>query len=113
MIINDKEIYPLQDDQPVIIEVKDNTAKVVVTDGFHFVKPIELSFKEPSFYNFKVICAIDDLQLLTGFIIMAVLYLLGFYTGIFILKVLSFLPVLYFLFFYYINRKEFIRITRV
>ncbi|MBL7740199.1 MAG: hypothetical protein JNK14_13365 [Chitinophagaceae bacterium] len=113
VIVNDREIYPLLNDQPVVIEVKGDYAKVVVTDGFHFTKPVQLSFKEPSYYNFRVVAAINDMQLLTGFVLMAMLYLLGFFTGIFIIKLLSFLPVLYFLFLYYINRKEFIRMTRV
>lgn len=95
-----------------MIEVKGSDAKVVVTDGFHFTKPVQLNFKEPSYYNFKIVSAIDDMQLLAGFVLLAVLYLLGFFTGIFVIKLLSFLPVIYFLFLYYINRKEFIRIVR-
>ena len=112
-MVNGTEIYPLPDSTPVMITVNTNNPKVVVTDGFHFTKPVELVYHHLNTYYFKVICAIDDLQLIAGSVLLITLYLLGFATGIFILKLASFLPLLYFLFLYYINRKEFIQITPV
>ena len=99
-------------EDPVIIEVQDNHPKVVVTDGFHFTKPIDLDYKQPSYYHFKVVCSIDDLQLLGNVFVLIVFYLLGFYTGSFALKVLSFLPIFYLLFAYYIDRKSFLQIKQ-
>jgi uncharacterized membrane protein len=90
-----------------------NNPKVVVTDGYHFTQPMELVYHHLNTYYFKVICVIDDVQLIAGCVLLAVLYLLGFYTGVFILKITSFFPIVYFLFYYYINRKEFIQITPV
>jgi hypothetical protein len=110
VIVNDKDIYPLQNNKPVIIETEDDSTLITVTDGFHFTKDIKLDFRKPSFYKLKVVCAIDDLQLLTGFGFLSALYLLGMYTDLLPLKLLSFLPLIYFLFIYYINRKEFIRV---
>jgi hypothetical protein len=97
----------------VIISVEKNNPKVVVTDGYHFTKPLELVYHHLHTYYFKIVCAIDDTQLLAGFGLLVLFYLLGFATGIFILKLLSLFPILYFLFLYYINRKEFIQITAV
>jgi hypothetical protein len=96
--------------KPVIIPVTDDHPKIVVTDGFHITQPLELSFREPSYYYFKVVCAISDLQLLGGFFLLAFLYLVGFSTGLFIIKLLSFTPILLFLFWYYINRRKFLRL---
>lgn len=110
MILNNKEIYPLTNNEPVIIEVHDNHPRIVVTDGYHFTKPIELTYKQPSYYHFKVVCSIDDFQLLGNFFVLVAFYLLGFFTGVFILKLLSFLPIVYLLFAYYIDRKSFIQI---
>jgi hypothetical protein len=112
VIVNNKEIYPLLNDQPVLIEVQDNHPKIVVTDGYHFTKPIELNYTEPSFYHFKVVCPIDDLQLLGGAFVLILLYLLGFLTGLFIIKLLSFTPILVLLAVYYFNRKSFIQIKQ-
>lgn len=112
MIVNNKEIYPLNNTEPVIIEVKDNHPRIVVTDGFHFTKPIELTYKQPSYYHFKVVCSIDDMQLLGNAFVLIVFYLLGFFTGVFVLKLLSLLPILYLLFAYYIDRNSFIQIKQ-
>jgi hypothetical protein len=112
-VINGKEIYPLANDRPVTITVEKNNPVVVVTDGFHFTQPMELVYHHLNTYYFKVICMIGDVQLLAGTMLLVLLYLLGFYTGFFILKVLSFAPIVYFLFFYYFNRREFIQITPV
>jgi hypothetical protein len=113
VIVNNTDIYPLQNDQPVVIPVDINYPRIVVTDGFHFTKPLELVYEEPSYYRFDVSCAINDLQLLAGGFFLVLFYLLGFLTGFFILKLISFVPIVLFLFFYYINRKEFIRIIPV
>ena len=110
--MNNKEIYPLNDTEPVIIEIKDNHPRIVITDGYHFTKPIDLTYKQPSYYRFKVVCAIDDLQLLGNFFMLALFYLLGFLTGVFILKLLSFLPIVYLLIAYYMDRNSFIQISQ-
>ena len=112
VIVNNKEIYPLTNDDPVVIEVNDKHPRIVVTDGFHFTKPIDLNYKQPSYYHFKVVCSIDDMQLLGSIIVLTVFHLLGFFTGNLILKLLSFLPIFYLLFAYYIDRKSFIQIKQ-
>lgn len=112
-MVNGKDIYPLTNDKPVVITVQENHPKIVVTDGFHFTKPLELIYHHLNTYHFKVICAIGDFQLLAGFFLLALLYLLGFYSGLFWVKLASFAPIFYILFIYYINRKEFLQITPV
>ena len=112
-IVNGKEIYPLLNTKPVVIPVQENNPKIVVTDGYHFTTPLKLVYNDLHTYCFRVVCAISDRQLLAGFIVLAAFYLSGFYTGALILKVFSFLPILYLLLFYYLNRKEFIRLTPV
>lgn len=112
MIVDNKEIYPLSNTEPVIIEVQDSHPRIVVTDGFHFTRPIDLTYKQPSYYHFKVVCSIDDLQLLGNAFVLIVFYLLGFFTDSFVLKLLSFLPILYLLFAYYIDRDSFIQIKQ-
>jgi hypothetical protein len=113
IVVNNKDIYPLLSNKPVIIPVEENYPKIVATDGFHFTKPLELVYQEPSYYKFRVDCAIDDLQLLGGSFLLVMLYLLGFFTGIFLIKLLSFAPIVWFLFLYYINRRDFIRIRPI
>jgi hypothetical protein len=112
VVVNNREIYPLLNTEPVIIPVEKDCPRIVITDGFHFTKPVELNFKEPSYFNFNVVCAIDDLHLYTALFFLVLLYLLGFMTGIFIIKALSFVPILWLLFQYYLNRRQFIQIKQ-
>jgi len=112
VIVNNEEIYPLDSNKPVLIRIKENYPKIVVTDGFHFTEPIKLTYHEPSFYHFKVICAIDDIQLLGGSLFLIVFYLFGFFSGLFILKLISFLPIICFLALYYLNRRSFMKIVQ-
>jgi hypothetical protein len=91
----------------------ENNPRIVITDGYHITKPLKLVYKDLHTYCFKVACAISDRQLLAGFIVLAGLYLSGFYTGLLMLKVFSFIPLIYLLLFYYLNRKEFIRLVPV
>ncbi len=112
-IINGKEIYPLVNSKPVVIKVEENNPKLVITDGFHFTQPVELVYHHLNTYYFKVVCVIGDFQLMAGGFLLAFLYLMGFYSGIFLVKLFSFSPILYLLFLYYFNRKEFIQITPV
>ena len=112
-VINGREIYPLQNSKPVLIPVTENNPRIVITDGYHITKPLKLVFKELHTYCFKVGCVISDWQLGAGFIVIAGLYLGGFFTGLLVMKVLSFIPLIYLLLFYYLNRKDFIRLEPV
>jgi hypothetical protein len=111
--VNGKEIYPLLNTKPVVIPVMENNPRVVITDGYHITKPLKLVYKDLHTYCFKVACAISDRQLIFGSIALAILYLSGLYTGLLILKVFSFFPLIYLLMFYYLNRKDFIKLVPV
>ena len=110
VIVNGKDIYTLPPDKPVIISLSENKAKLVATDGYHITKPLELSYHLPHTYYLKVICAIDNNLLGTGVVLLIIFSLVGLISNVAFLQVLSFVPVLYFLFLYYINRREFIKI---
>ena len=112
-VVNGKEIYALSNNKPIVITVMQNNPKVVITDGYHITKPLELIYHHLNTYYFKVICVIDNMQLLAGAMLLVILYLVGIYSGIFIIKLSSTLPIFYFLFFYYVNRKDFLQITPV
>jgi hypothetical protein len=110
VIINGKNIYSLTNDDKLVISVSENNPKIVVTDGYHYTKPLELVFHQVPTYYFRVACILDNHQLAVGIAMIIICYLLGFATGFFVIKLLSFFPILYFLFFYYINRKDFLQI---
>ncbi len=112
-VVNGKEIYPLLNTKPVVIPVYENNPRIVVTDGFHITRPLKLVYQDLHIYCFKISCVVTDLQLFIGFGVLAALYLSGMVTGILTLKIFSFMPLIYLLAFYYLNRKEFIRLVPV
>ena len=112
VIVDNKDIYPLLNDQPIVIEVHDNRTKIVVSDGFHFTKAIELNYSQPGFYHFKITSPVNDLQLLGGAFVMIFFYLMGFITGLLLIKLISFIPILLLLCIYYLNRKSFIQLSQ-
>jgi hypothetical protein len=112
-VVNGRHIFPLDTTQPILISVDQNNPRIVITDGYHISAPLKLVYKEVNTYFFKVSCAISDTELLVGFIILAAFYLGGLYSGLLILKVFSFLPLVYLLLFYYLNRKDFLKLVPV
>ena len=94
----------------VVIPVHKNNPTIVLTDGYHITKPLELIYHHLNVYYFKVVCVVDDFQLIAGVAIMVIFYSLGLLTGFFLLKLFALFPIIYFLFYYYINRNDFIQI---
>ena len=109
-MVNGHYIYSLAKNKPVVIDMPTNPSKLVVTDGFHITKPIELTYSPKHTVFFKIGCVIEDDQLIVGTIIIGLLYAMGATSGVLLLQLVSIIPVFYFLFLYYINRKEFIRL---
>jgi hypothetical protein len=110
VIVNGKDIYTLPPNKPVLISLQEKNAKLVVTDGFHIAKPLELSYHLPHTYHLKVVCAIDDNLLSVGIVLLVIFLAVGLISEITLLKWFSFSPIVYFLFIYYIKRKNFIQI---
>ena len=112
-IVNGRQIYPLPDGTPVEIELEENNSRLVISDGYHITRPLKLVYKLHDTYHFHVGCAVSDTELLMGFLFLSGFYLVGFFSGIFALKLLSFLPIIWVVLFYYLNRRDFIQLTPV
>ena len=113
LIVNGTYIYSLAKNKPIVVSIPTNPSKIVVTDGFHITKPLEVTYSHRHTYYFKIVCGIENDQLLIGAIIGGLVYMMGTTSGMIILQLLSVAPIIYFLFLYYINRKEFIQIRPV
>lgn len=110
VIINGKDIYTLPKNKPVLIPVYENHPTIVATDGFHITQPLVLAYDRSNAYHLKIVCAIDNNLLITGFVLLFIFSMVGLISDIAIFRFLSVIPILYFLFFYYIKRKEFLQI---
>jgi hypothetical protein len=110
VVVNGCEIYQLDRESSVVIGCSNNRPRIVVTNGFHHSPCFEVMYNQMQVYYFNVVCALDDNLLAAGSLLLVLLYVAGLTSGIVLLKVLSFLPIFYFLYIYYINRKEFIQV---
>ena len=110
VIANGNQIYQLEKDRSVTIPFTTNRPIIVVTDGFHYTKPLEIAYHHKHTYFLTVVCAIDDNRLAAGAILTALFYAIGFTSDIALIRFMSFIPLIYFVYLYYINRKNFIQI---
>lgn len=113
LIVNGTYIYALVKNKPIVVSIPTNPSKIVVTDGFHITRPLEISYSGSRTYHFKVVCGIENDQLIVGALIGALVYMMGATSGMVALQMLSTAPIFYFLFLYYIKRGEFIQIRAV
>jgi hypothetical protein len=108
IVLDGKDIYPVENNQKVTIHVDHNNPIVVVTDGYHISRPLELVYHHLNTYYFRVECGMDDGQLVSGLTLTTVFFLAGFFTHWLVFALLSMAPILYILFLYYIRRKDFL-----
>ena len=113
LIVNGTYIYSLVKNKPIIVTIPTSPSRIVVTDGYHITRPFEVTYSQSRTYYFQIVCGIQNDQLLVGAIIGGLVYAMGTTSGMILLQILSVAPILYFLFLYYINRKEFIQIRPV
>lgn len=112
VVVDGSKIYQLDKDRSVVIGCSNSRPRIVVTNGFHHSPCFEVMYNQIQVHYFNVVCALDDNLLAAGSLLLILLYIAGLTSGIILLKVISFLPILYFLYVYYINRKEFIQIKQ-
>lgn len=110
VIIDGSKIYQLEKDSSIEIGSLNSSSRIVVTNGFHHSPCFEVKYNQRKVCYFNVGCALDDNLLAAGGLLLILLYLAGLTSGILLLKVVSFLPIIYFLYVYYVNRKEFIQL---
>lgn len=93
-----------------MVSFKAARPRIVVTDGFHYTKPVELVLQNLHIHYYKVVCTIEDDQLIFGLILLVLFYTAGLTSGLLFLKILSFAPLVFFLLIYYRNRNSFLQL---
>ncbi len=94
VIINGKSIYQLEKKGSVAIGLKENRPNIVVTDGFHYTRPVMLTFKQLNVYYLQVVCAVSNDQIIAGILCMLLGGSVGMISGILVMKLIAFLPIL-------------------
>jgi hypothetical protein len=110
VIVEGQQIYNIEEGKDTVITFQNNNTHLVVTDGYHISKPLELVYHHIHTYYFHVDCAISNIQLFYGGFLLLLSVILGLLTGSIFFQVMSFFPVLYLLYTYYVNRADFIQL---
>jgi len=113
LIVDGSAIYQLEKNKTVVIPLPTNHSKIVVTDGFHYSQPLEVVYHHIPVYYFKISCAVDNNKLLAGGVVTVLLFFAGLTSDIIWIMLLSLAPILFFLYQFYIRKKEFILIKPV
>lgn len=108
VVVNDRDIYPLKEKQPVAISVSSNPVKIMVTNGFHYSKPVLLNTYQQDKYALQADCLLDDLRLGYGFFLMFLLFGMYWITSMRIFQIAANLPILYMLYLVYFRKKDFL-----
>jgi hypothetical protein len=110
VIVNGSAIYELQKGQQLAIALPANYPHIAVTNGFHYMEPLQIKYNHKRTLYIAITCTIDNDKLLAGCILTTLFFLAGLTSGIVFIRVISFLPILYFLYAYYLNRNSFIQL---
>ncbi|RYZ62744.1 MAG: hypothetical protein EOO14_01375 [Chitinophagaceae bacterium] len=109
LVVNGMHIYHLRKNRPILVTMPANPSRIVVTDGFHITRPMELRYRQ-QVAHFAVACAVNNDVLVGGAIFMLMFFAMGATSGMFVLQLFSLLPIATMLFLYYIKRQEFIQV---
>ncbi len=109
LVVNGMHIYHLRKNKPILVTMPTNPSRIVVTDGFHITRPLELRYRQ-QVAHFDIACAVNNDVLVGGAIFMLMFFAMGATSGVFVLQLFSLLPVIMLLFVYYIKRQAFIQI---
>jgi hypothetical protein len=109
VVVNGTNIFECRERQPLVIEGTEPGTTLLVTNGFHYSRELVVPHK-PGTHFFEVESFIDDLQLITGLLMVALFFATYILTGVRLFLFLANAPVLVFLFFFYIKRNSFIQV---
>jgi hypothetical protein len=107
IILNGKDIYELQKNRPSVIEIFEPSCILTLTDGFHHSKRFQVNFKTKYVYRLKVSSILDNGRLIFLLLLTLFFFAMAILNELFWLKLVSFIPLILILYFYYIKRDSF------
>lgn len=113
VVVNGMQIFPLEKSKPIVVPLKINRAQIVISDGFHYTHPINVVCPKSGIYKLHVYCTMEDEQLIIGLLLLILFYSAGITSDILLIKLLSFAPLLTFLYLYYIKRRDYLKVKTV
>lgn len=110
-IVNSNKIIELPEMVPVIIASNTPTTKLVIGNGFHFSKELEVASIPGNNFFYEINCIIDDIRLFYLIFLSLLFFLIFIITNLMVFMVIANLPVLYLCYVFYFLRKNFVIIN--
>jgi hypothetical protein len=73
--VNDKELFVLKNRQVIDVKVNTPMAKIAITNGYHYLEPINLALNYNQPIGFKIESYLDNVRI--GYLIFITLFLFG------------------------------------
>jgi hypothetical protein len=108
-VVNDQAIYECREKEPVIIPAANPVTKIFITNGFHSSRVVMVK-NIPGVQLFEVEGFIDNIQLITGFLMTLLFFLIYIFSGIRLFMLFANIPLLMMLYVLYVKRRHFILI---
>ncbi|OLY92852.1 hypothetical protein SAMN05444008_11934 [Cnuella takakiae] len=110
VVINERSIYPLLQQEALYIPSHQQVLTLVVTDGFHITPRLEVPLPAGKVCRLYVGCRIDNEQLLIGLLSTILFYCTALFSGWLWARVITLMPLLYGLYQYYFRRSQFLTV---
>jgi hypothetical protein len=109
IVVNGNEIYECREQQPLVIKVGSTNTQFVVSNGFHVSRIVKVSDKPgPHFY--EVESCIDNIQLITGFLVSLLFFIIYILSWLHFFLLIANLPLLTMVYLLFVLRHKFIRV---
>jgi len=111
VVIDDKKIFDLAEEKPLMIEPGNQPVKIIAQNGYHSSKPLYVNInpKEPLYI--EVGCTADNARLWIAVISSALFFALFFVTGFSIVLLIANIPFLFLIYLFFIRHEEFITVS--
>lgn len=111
-MVNGGHIYPLVRKKPIRVALPTNPARFVVTDGYHITPAVAVKYNPQKTTIIYIECIIKNDVLVGLLLFTLLLFAMGASSGLWVLFFLAMLPVMGFLFFFYIKKQSFIQLVQ-
>jgi hypothetical protein len=110
IVIDDKNIYDLKEENPLLIRTDYSPTKIVAQNGYHSSKPLYIKKNTNDHVYLEVSCKANNTKLWAGLTLSVLLFVLFIVTHAVVFLILSNLPFLFLMYRFFVKHNEFITI---
>src|SRR5260221_6834797 len=111
VVINDSNMYDLDEEKPVMIEADHVPMKIIVNNGYHSSKPFLIQQPVDTPLYIEVGCTTDNVRLWGSIVSSMLLFALFFVTELQVILILANIPIFYLMYQFFGKHKEFITVS--